>query len=318
MRLLWRARSNPVACWWAFLSTVSSANIALWFLLYRQFHAQPAGGLGAPSGVQLMLFLCAAYVFGCAFRSFLPRADVQRICLFDTWLSSVVVGRSVATIAEVCFAMQWALVLRLLGETAGVDSALNVARVVVPLILLAQCCSWYGVLTTNYLANAIENSIWAVTFLAIAIALCRLLPQFDGPVCLGLLAAIVGIGGYLAFLTTVDVPMYVTRWQHGLAAGGRALPPLEGLRDAATRWVVIHDFAEWKDEIPWMSLYFTAAVWASLALCLVYALGDRLPGYRTAPAAQVPGFMRSHHATLDARQPDQRHRVSSLARREGP
>ncbi len=44
-----------------------------------------------------MLLLCAAYVFGCAFRSVLPRADVQRICLFDTWLSSVVVGRSVAT-----------------------------------------------------------------------------------------------------------------------------------------------------------------------------------------------------------------------------
>jgi hypothetical protein len=52
------------------------------------------------------------------------------------------------------------------------------------------------------------------------------------------------------------------------------------LRDASTRWVVTHDFAQWKEEIPWMSLYFTAAVWASLALCLVYALGDHLPQYR--------------------------------------
>ncbi len=33
-----------------------------------------------------------------------------------------------------------------------------------------------------------------------------------------------------------------------------------------------------------MSLYFTAAVWASLALCLLYLLGDHLPRYRTEPA----------------------------------
>jgi hypothetical protein len=30
-----------------------------------------------------------------------------------------------------------------------------------------------------------------------------------------------------------------------------------------------------------MSLYFSAAVWASLALCVFYSLEDRLPRYRT-------------------------------------
>ena len=85
------------------------------------------GGLGSASGIELMLFLCAAYVFGCAFRSFLPRADVQRICLFDTWLSSVMVGRSVATVAEVCFAAQWAIVLHQLGTMTGADTAVNAA-----------------------------------------------------------------------------------------------------------------------------------------------------------------------------------------------
>jgi len=112
MRLMLQARSNPLAWWWGFLTLVSSANIASWFLLYRQFHEQAAGAPRATSDVGLMLPLCAAYVFGCAFRSFLPRADVQRICLFDTWLSSVVVGRSVATVAEVCFAVQWVIILR--------------------------------------------------------------------------------------------------------------------------------------------------------------------------------------------------------------
>jgi hypothetical protein len=286
MRLLWRSWSNPLAWWWALLTLASSGNIALWFSLYRQVYIQPTGHDSA-SDVQLMLFLCAAYVFGCAFRSILPRADVQRICLFDTWLSSVVIGRSVATVAEVCFAAQWAIVLLQLGGIAGVDTASNVAWVIVPLILVAQCCSWYGVLTTNCLANAIENSIWAVAFVAVGIGLCRLLPEFDGSVRLALVVAIIGIAAYLAFLIAIDVPMYLNRWQDGLAGGGKVLGPLEGLRDASTRWVVTHDFSHWKHEIPWMSLYFTAAVWASLALCLVYSLGDHHPRHRAESATQV-------------------------------
>jgi hypothetical protein len=276
----WR-RSNPLAWWWALLTLVSSGNMALWFMLYREFHRQSTGSLDSTSDIEFMLLLCAAYVFGCAFRSLLPRADIQRICLFDTWLSSALVGRSVATVAEISFAMQWAMVLRQLGEIAGGCTTLNIASAIVPLILAAQCCSWYGVLTTNYLANAIENSIWAVAFLAVGIGLCRLLPEFDGPVRLALVVAISGIASYLAFLMTIDVPMYLSRWQAGLADGRKLLRPFEGLRDASTRWVVTRDFAHWKDEIAWMSLYFTAAVWASLALCLVYSLGEHLPRYRT-------------------------------------
>ena len=309
MRLLWQARSNPLAWWWALLTLVSSGNIALWFLLFHQSSTQPTGSRDSASDIDLMLFLCAAYVFGCAFRSFLPRADVQRMCLFDTWLSSVLVGRSVATVAEVCFAAQWAIVLRQLGGIAGVDAALNVAWAIVPLILVAQCCSWYGVLTTNSLAHAIENSIWAVAFLVVGIGLCRLLPEFDGPVRLALVVAIIGIAAYLAFLITIDVPMYLNRWQDGLADGSQVLGAIEGLRDASTRWVVTHDFAQWKDEIAWMSLYFTAAVWASLALCLVYSLGDHLPRYRTEPAAQALSLVHKHHATIEASKPNPVYRV---------
>ena len=303
MSLEWRARStslawsNPLAWWWSLLTLVSGVNIAVWFLLYRQLHEQPTGGLGSTSGIefmllrtggfgirsdiQLMLLLCAAYVFGCAFRSFLPRADVQRICLFDTWLSSVVVGRSVATVAEICFAAQWAIILHQLGTMTGSDTTLNAAWVIVPLILIAECFSWYAVLTTHYLGNAIENSLWAVAFFVVGIGLCRLLPEFDGPVRVALAISIIGIAGYLAFLMTIDVPMYLSRWRAGVADGSRLLGPLEGLRDVSTRWVVTHDLAEWKDEIAWMSLYFSAAVWASLALCVVYSIEDHLPRYRT-------------------------------------
>jgi hypothetical protein len=294
MSLEWRARSstlawsNPLAWWWGLLTMVSGANIAVWFVLYRQLHEQPTGGLGSTSGIELMLLLCAAYVFGCAFRSFLPRADVQRICLFDTWLSSVVVGRTVATVAEICFAAQWAIILHQLGTMTGADTTLSAAWVIVPLILIAECFSWYAVLTTNYLGNAIENSIWAVAFFVVGTGLCRLLPEYDGPVRAVLVIAIIVIAGYLAFLMTVDVPMYLSRWRTEVAIGSKLMSPLEGLREVSTRWVVTHDLAQWKEEIPWMSLYFSAAVWASLALCVFYSLEGHLPRYRT--EATVAGW----------------------------
>jgi len=87
----------------------------------------------------------------------------------------------------------------------------------------------------------------------------------------------------------------------GLARGSRRLRPLEGLRDASTRWVVTHDFAQWKDEIAWMSLYFIAAVWASLALCPVYSLGD----YSRSIALSLPQLpcqtLRVGHGSSNAR-----------------
>ena len=132
-------------------------------------------------------------------------------------------------------------------------------------------------LTKNYLGNAIENSIWGVSFFVVGIALCRLLPEFEGPVAMVLAIAIIGIAGYLFFLATVDVPMYLTRWRAETINSSRQLSPLAGLRDASVRWVVTHDIAEWKNEIAWMSLYFSAAVWASLALCVFYSAVGHLP-----------------------------------------
>jgi hypothetical protein len=258
------------------LTLVSGVNIAAWILMYRELH--DAGGSGRIPGMQVMLLLSAAYVFGCAFRSLLPRADVQRICLFDTWLSSVVVGRSVATVAEVCFAAQWTMILLQLGTMSGATTAVTAAWVIVPLILIAECFSWHAVVTTNYLGNAIENSIWAVAFFIAGVGICRLLPEFDGGLRIILVGALVGIVVYLAFLMTVDVPMYLKRWRADVARGNRGLKPLEGFRDVSTRWVVTYDLSEWREEIAWMSLYFSAAVWASLGLCVFYAVEGHIAG----------------------------------------
>lgn len=293
MSVAWITWSHPVGLWWLFLVAVSVANVTLWFALHRQFRKRSLNIKLGMLRVELMIALCAAYVFGCAFRSILPRADVQRIALFDTWLSSVMIGRSVATVAEICFVIQWAIVLRQLAVMTRSDTVRNVSILIVPLIVLAECFSWYAVITTNYLGNAIENSLWAVSFLLIAVALARLLPEFRGLARIAIAVTIAGVTAYLAFLTVVDVPMYYARWLEDAADSKPLFDIIAGLHDVGTRWTVTQDFAHWKDEMAWMGLYFSVAVWSSLALCSFDLIKHRLPQYRSVRTGRVGSFVLS-------------------------
>ncbi len=285
MNVDWLSWSNPVSIWWCCLLLVSGINVILWFAVARRL-------LNKNLRLGVLAWLSAVYVFGCAFRAVLPRADVQRICLFDNWLSSVLVGRSVATVAEICFAAQWAVILYCLAETAQAASVRKVAKAIVPLIALAEVCSWYAVITRNYLGNTVENSLWAATFLLIAAGLLVLRKNFVGIIQFAIGAAIVGVVGYVAFMGLVDVPMYFQRWQADLTNGKELLGVLAGLHDAATRWVVTHDVTRWDGEITWMTLYFSLAVWGSLALCGFAIVDNMLHRYRK-PAVRLTRGLRA-------------------------
>ena len=259
--------SVGVLAWWTTLCAISVLNVCAWrhsaaALERRRATAEPAVHLFQ----QRQLLLSAVYVLGCGFRSVLPRADVQRIGLFDSWASSVMVGRSVATVAELCFMLQWALLLHTISRSAGIRSGVVISWLLVPLIAVAETSSWYAVLTTSYLGNAIEESIWALSATLLLIsglalwsrcrAACR---PFLGT------ALVVGIA-YIAFMCFVDIPMYVTRWQADEAQGRIYLSLGEGLRDVWARWSVTFDLEQWRTEIPWMTLYFSVCVWCSIAL----------------------------------------------------
>jgi hypothetical protein len=265
----WVSLSNPVAVWWLALSAVSALNIALWFRASR-----------LPGRNRLMLGLSAVFVFGCALRAVYPKGDVQRLVLFDTWLSSVAVGRSVATFAELAFVAQWALVLAALSKDVGSRFGHVVSRLMVPLIFVAECFSWYAVATTNYVGNAIEESLWTTTFSLFAIALCTLIPASQGRRKLWLSLGALGSFLYVCFMVGVDVPMYFTRWRGDVAAGKTFFGLGEGLYNVATTWHVSYDISEWREEMPWMSLYFSAAVWASLAVAC------QRPGYLNSKVAR--------------------------------
>jgi hypothetical protein len=256
--------SLGVVAWIWFLRALSVFNIALWLRMAAQF--QRESQLQGPELRRYrrrQLVLAALFAFGCAFRSIFPRADVQRICLFDSWISVVAIGRSVATVAEMAFMAQWAL---LLGESAGPgqrDVARIISRILVPLIAVAELCSWYAVLSTNYLGNAVEQSIWT---LASALVVVGLVARERGARqrFVGIAAAL--IGAYIVFMCLVDIPMYLHRWAADEQLGRHYLSFFEGVRDAATRRVVTREWEPWREEIPWMSLYFSTGVWVSLWL----------------------------------------------------
>ena len=259
--------SAGVFWWWFFLCAVGGLNILAWSLSAGYLRRRRAV-LSAEeyASRRLQLLLSAGYVFGCAFRSVMPVYDVGRVCLFDSWLCSVIIGRSVATFAELCFAAQWALLLRDISRATGSGVGRVTAKVMVPLIAVAEMCSWYSVLTTSNLGHVVEESIWALSAGLLVMSLLWIWPRCSASLRPLLAAWCAAWIAYVAFMFLIDVPMYWSRWLADEASGRHYLSITQGLLDVSGRWVVSHSWDVWKNEIAWMSLYFSVAVWLSIAL----------------------------------------------------
>ena len=260
-----------LSTWWLALCAAAALNVLLliasarWLL--RRAKQQP--DLLATRGLQL--WLSAGYVLGCGFRSVFPMVDVPRICLHDTWISRIAVGRTVATVAELCFALQWALILREAG--AGRGMAALAGRLIFPVIVLAEIFSWSAVVTSNYLLHAIENSLWTLAALLGLAGFLSLRPQAEAGTARFLEAACACAGGYVAYMVAVDVPMYITRWRSEVAGDG-SLPLAQGLRTLVERCIVEPRWEAWHNDVSWLTLYFTLAVWISIALVHAPRLGS--------------------------------------------
>ena len=256
-----------VILWWGQLGAIAVLNMALWAYSGRVL-ARNRGSMSpeAYSARRLQLLVSAGYVFGCAFRSFLPVFDVPRVTLVDSWLSSAMVGRSVATIAELCFAIQWALLTRETARATGSLYAHIVARLVVPLLAVAEACSWYSVLTTSNLGHVFEESLWGLCAALVVVSMVMIRPRCT-PIPRSVIVTWCVLGvAYVAYMFLVDVPMYWARWVADQAAGREYFTILQGVADATHRRVVTFGFEHWRTEMLWMSLYFSVAVWISISL----------------------------------------------------
>jgi len=146
-----------------------------------------------------------------------------------------------------------------------------VSRAVVPLIVVAEACSWYSVLTTSNLGHIAEESIWGLSAALVVVSLMSMWPLCKVDRRRVILACCVAGAAYVAFMALVDVPMYWSRWIADEATGRHYMSIAQGVRDVAARRVVSYRWADWKHEIAWMSLYFSVGVWISISLIHVPA-----------------------------------------------
>jgi hypothetical protein len=268
--------------WWTVLSTVAVVNVVAWALSVRVLRPHlVSADVFDRDFRRLQLLLSAGYVLGCAWRSVMPVYDVPRLVLVDSWFSSVLVGRSVATVAELCFAAQWALLLRAVAQAGDSSAVRFAARLIVPLIVAAEVCSWHAVLTTANLGHVIEESLWGLCAVLVVAGLLWTAPRLHGRLRAFALGCSVAGLAYAAYMFGVDVPMYWARWLADEAQGRVYLDLAQGFADASSRWVVSHDWAHWRSEVIWMSTYFSVAVWISIGL----AHAPRMAPARTARLA---------------------------------
>ena len=268
--------SNTEA-WWALLRAIAVFNVLAWVVVALRVWRPGAEAAMAWRPRRWQLLLSAGYVAGCAWRSMLPVYEVPRLVMVDSFWSSVVVGRSVATVAELCFAAQWALLLREVSHVAGSRAGRWVAACVLPLIGTAEVFSWYSVLSTSNLGHVVEETLWGLTAALLVASLVLAWPQVR-PERRPLLAVWCAAGvAYVLYMFAVDVPMYWARWLADEAQARAYMGLTQGLADVSSRWVVSHHWGHWQSEALWMTAYFSAAVWLSLALVLVPRLDAPAP-----------------------------------------
>jgi hypothetical protein len=255
-----------VILWWIVLSAISVGNIFAWIFSYGIFRQKAHADPRFSTLRKWYPLLTGIYVAVCAFRSFLPRVDVQAYVLVNSWLSSIFVGRSVATLAELCFMGLLCIYLREVAKATGCRTGVIVSWIVVPLIAIAECFSWYSVITTSYLGNSVEESTWAFCEFLLLISLILIWPKAEHGKRRFLAPLLLVVGIYVVYMVTLDVPLYVSNYLADQAAAKVYLNFFQGIASALHKWIVTYSYADWSSQMLGVLLYFSITVWVSIAL----------------------------------------------------
>jgi len=225
------------------MKRVCAFNVLAWFAI---FQARGGHGIG--------IWCSLTYVLACAFRCSMPRDVVRNVALIDSKLSAVGIGRTVATVGEVAFAVQ-------------LGTALDLPILAV-LLSIAQCWCWCSVFSGRFIFNCVEQTHWAVAACIVA---------YNGGQPGVRFAAVL----FLLYLISVDIPQYYelhveqARAAKGVTTVRAEAPPPRCfnadvlLRIFSTPAVITDDIRVWRTELFWMTAYFGTAVWCSLLLAFI-------------------------------------------------
>ncbi len=236
--------------WWAMLSCVQIFNLK--YAVREYMKAQKFNHLTSARYALL-------YTSVCAFRTFLPRQDVSKICVFNTPLSSVFIGRSLATWAEIAFIKQLYLFNNSVLKT-------RLSYNIVYAIYIAEVFSWLGTLTENQIFNTSEEITWTATIFYIlyknvvtAIFSKKYMPQ---KVRKFLYLSILFKFLYIVAMVKIDIPNYLNNWQTKTTTFSLQ----DGFYRSISYRTVSTNYEDWKIHIGWMTPYFTVAVWYSILM----------------------------------------------------
>jgi hypothetical protein len=253
--------SAPVGAltWWRILCVLGVTNMCLWLAIWYF-------GPIANSYYAIQLALSGVYVFVCAYRSIFPRVDLERLVVVDSTLSNIFLGRSAATVAEICFGIQLGLLVHQLGAYAGLPWVQHAAWIITICTVVAQAFCWHSILTLNHVTQAVESLLWAVGFSWMAALLAIIAMDTSGVIQSLAVAGAVGSMVFVTYVAVVDIPLYLRRFRHGKTMGQQYLSIGQGARDAWGRREMSHSWDRWRDDALWLTPYFSIGAWFSMAL----------------------------------------------------
>lgn len=257
--------------WHGGMAAISVLNV---ILLMRALNEKPRARDETNPGYETtMKVLCVPMVLVCGFRAWFCEDYASRDVWYDSPLNSILLHRCLAMVAELCWIGQASLAFATVGGGLPKNGGRYKAAAVwlFACIAVAECCSCAGTVTTNRVFFLAEESAWVVgftVFLPFAIGLARAVPGDSAAWAsaktfariISLCACVYVPWGWLS-----DLPSNYEAWQKdkgthpyfGLKAG---------LEDAVHTRHENRTMGAWGHKLLWMTVYFSAAVWSSIAL----------------------------------------------------
>ena len=255
--------------WNRILGTIAIINIIV--ILHHIFTRLNKKG----SNLKLII-LVTIYVFVCAIRSIWPRTDGPGLCIHDNYISTPFVGRCLTTIAEISFSIFIVGVTNIILDSFSSINGINVIRKLnnsmVVFISIAQIFCWIGIITQDPSYNVIEESIWTIfgsIILVIYLTLYSNINKLPSSPQLKKIKSIIPYIIfvcliYILFMTINDVPMYYNRAKKKRNSNESYNNLYDGIQSMKRCKKVTTSYKDWKNDIPWLTFYFTFTVWGSI------------------------------------------------------
>ena len=165
----------------------------------------------------LIFILTFIYTIVCAIRAIYPRIDGKCICLKDNFISLPIVGRTLATIAEISVGFIVNIftndLLKMININNKFNYLINFNNLSTILPIISQLFCWIGICTKKYYYNAIEETLWGLFGVSKVIIFYYIFKNINNDYIknisfFGFISSLL----YVIYMFIIDVPSYMTKY----------------------------------------------------------------------------------------------------------